>query len=163
MLTASKNLWDRFTDKARRRAFRRTHVGSFLALQIFKIRNDRELSQSKLAKMIGSTQPQISDWEGSCETVSLQTLHKLADAFDVALSVKFVPYSELVREALIVPADRPVPAFDDDSPAAVSFGSVRVFPPQMRNRTLLLTNGPSGYLGARPQVGSNSTSIALRV
>ena len=121
MLTASRQLWERFADKARRRAFARNHVGNFLASQIFRLRNDRELSQSKLAALIGSTQPQVSEWEGSCENVSLRTLYKLADVFDVAVSVKFVPYSELVREALIIPADRCVPSFESESPEAVAF------------------------------------------
>lgn len=164
MLTASRKLWDRFSDKARRRAFAQTHVGNFLAMQIFKMRSDRHLTQSKLADLIGSTQPQISDWEGSCENVSLRTLHKLADVFDVAVSVKFVPYSEMVREALTIPADKPVPAFNEESPEAVAY-QVKSIRLEEKLRPRLPRNGVGrnggGYFRRRYDEAGTEVAVAV--
>ena len=55
-------------------------------------------------------------------TPNLTTLVRLASAFDCALMVRFVPFSELTKWSVSV-SDEPasVPSYDDDSPSAAAF------------------------------------------
>ena len=114
-----ERLWELFKDKDYRRGFAASHVGGFLAAQIYSMRARVGWSQKLLASKIGARQPQISVWETSCENVNLSTLHKIAEAFDVALLVKFVPFSEVARESILAVPDRAVPSFEEDSPRAM--------------------------------------------
>jgi transcriptional regulator with XRE-family HTH domain len=112
-----ERLWNYLKNADYRRGFAVAHVGGTLAAQIYTLRTKFELTQSALAKKIGSTQSQVSNWESDCETVSLSTLHKIAEAFDVGLLVKFVPFSELAREATATTAiNRAIPSFEEDTP-----------------------------------------------
>ena len=113
-----EKLWELFKDKEYRRGFSRAHVGGFLAAQIYSMRIRLGWNQTTLGEKVGATQPQVSGWESTCENVNLTTLHRLAEAFDVALIVKLVPFSELAREAVVSVPDRNIPSFDGDSPHA---------------------------------------------
>jgi transcriptional regulator with XRE-family HTH domain len=115
----NKSFWDRLADKNFRRGFAAGFASDFVASQIVALRRSRGWNQTRLAKEAGVSQPQVSKWEGSCEAVRLDSLINLAEAFDVALSVKFVPFSEMAREALRSVPTKPIPAFDDESPAAI--------------------------------------------
>ena len=119
-------MWKALADKAYRHAYAAAHVGDYLAMQIHSMRSRSGWTQKRLADESGNTQPQISNWEASCEGVNLSSLHKLAAAFDVALIVKFVPFSQLARETIGARADSMIPSFDDDSMVAISFPAVSV-------------------------------------
>jgi transcriptional regulator with XRE-family HTH domain len=118
-------MWKSLADKAYRHAYAIAHVGDYLAMQIHSMRTRRVWTQKKLAGESGNTQPQISKFETSCEGVTLTSLHKLAEAFDVALIVKFVPFSQLAKETMTARADNTIPPFDEDSIEAISFPSVK--------------------------------------
>jgi transcriptional regulator with XRE-family HTH domain len=60
------------------------------------MREGRGWSQGKLAEEVGMAQPRISLLEGGYEKYSLTTLKRIASTFDVAVVVRFVPFSELV-------------------------------------------------------------------
>lgn len=68
----------------------------------FQIRANREargLSQRQLAELMGTTQSAVARLEDPARAnVRLGTLQKLAHAFDCALLIKFVPFSELARD-----------------------------------------------------------------
>src|SRR4051812_26040969 len=108
------SMWDRLADKAYRHAYSVAHVGDYLAMQIHGMRVRRGWTQKTLAKESETTQPQVSHLEASCEGVQLSTLHKIAAAFDVALVVKFVPFSALVRETVSSQADAVIPSFHEE-------------------------------------------------
>ena len=129
---AHQTMWKALSDKTYRDAFVEGHVGDFLASQIYSLRLARRWTQAELADKAGATQPQICKWESSCEGVRLTSLHKLASAFDVALLVKFVPFSQLAKEALGTRADLSIPSYDNESPEAIGYGSVRVVQPEPR-------------------------------
>jgi transcriptional regulator with XRE-family HTH domain len=152
-------MWKSLTDRAYRQAYSAAHVGDFLAMQIHAMRTKRRWTQKKLAEESGNTQPQISNFETSCEGVTLASLHKLAKAFDVALIVKFVPFSQLARETIEARADVPIPSFDEESPDAINFGSVRVFPSETRRQ-----KGQNGdtYLRDIPQLITGSAMSLVR-
>ena len=116
---AHQTMWKSLTDKAYRHAYSAAHVGDYLAMQLHSMRQRRGWTQKQLSEESGITQPQLSNYEDTCEGVNLGTLHKLATSFDVALVVKFVPFSALVKETISSRADAAIPSFDEDSPNAI--------------------------------------------
>ncbi len=90
-------IWESLKDKDYRQEFVSADVNTGLATQIHLTREDRAWTQEQLAQYVGNRQETISQWENpDYGRYSLRTLLKLAEAFDVALLVKFVPFSELV-------------------------------------------------------------------
>jgi transcriptional regulator with XRE-family HTH domain len=123
-----ERIWSSLKDQDYRRGFAESHVGGFLAAQLHALRKNRGWTQRTLAKVIGTNQPQISAWESTCESANIKTLQKFAEAYDVALIVKFVAFSELAREVATMIPDRNIPAYEEDSPSAGTFAmrSIRV-------------------------------------
>ncbi len=104
---------DRFLEKAYRDATVREHTRIGIPYQIRALRQQRGWSQEELGDRSGKPQNVISRLEDpEYGKLSLKTLLEMASAFDVALLVKFVPFSRFRTE------------FDDLSPAnlgALSF------------------------------------------
>ena len=91
-----EQLWlNSFGDEDFRREFS-ADVGTGLAFQIRALREKHGWTQEQLAEYIGKQQETISQWENPAYgNYTLNTLRNLAAAFDVALMVKFAPFSEL--------------------------------------------------------------------
>ncbi len=107
-VTSKNKLIAKLKDKEYRDAYAVEHVTTSLPFQIRALREKREWTQGKLAKHAQTTQTAISRIEDpDYGKLSLNTLYKLAAAFDVALLVKFVPFSRLLSE------------FEDVSPEAL--------------------------------------------
>ena len=80
-------------------AFVASQVRVGLPLQCRALRESRELTQPELAAAAGMTQPRISEIERPGERrLNIETLLRLASAYDVALQVRFVPFSRLVDD-----------------------------------------------------------------
>jgi len=91
-----QQLWDNLSDTENRRELA-TEVATTIAFQIKALREKNGWNQGELAKRTEKEQPTISQLEDpNYGRYSLSTLKKLANAFDVALIVRFVPFSELV-------------------------------------------------------------------
>lgn len=91
-------IWESLSlSKENREAFVSAHLSSNIGAQIFALRETRGWSQGRLAAEVGMAQPRISILEGGYDNYSLRTLKRLASAFDVAVVVRFVPFSELVN------------------------------------------------------------------
>ena len=106
----------RLRNKEYRDAFVASQIGIGLPFQIRALREQREWKQSELAEKAGMLQPRISAVEtpGGAK-FTLETLRRIASAFDVALLVKFVPFSELVDQSEDFNPDTfRVPGFGDD-------------------------------------------------
>jgi transcriptional regulator with XRE-family HTH domain len=83
--------------------YRDAFVGSLirigLPMQCRALRESREWTQPQLAEAAGMSQPRISEIERPGERkLNLETLLRLASAFDVALQVRFVPFSKLIDD-----------------------------------------------------------------
>ena len=83
-------------DKDFRDHFTVDQIFEFLALQVRQLREKREWTQAELGAKAGMQQVQVSrlenpDYAGS----KISTLGRLANAFDVALIVRFAPFGEL--------------------------------------------------------------------
>ena len=83
-----------------RRAFFKGHIRNGLAHQVRLMRKQRGWSQKILAEKIGaSSQSIVARIEDPAYgRLSLATIVKLADAFDVAALVRFVEYGRLLDE-----------------------------------------------------------------
>lgn len=108
-----------------REAYAAERVRSGIAYQITALREQRKLSQTELGQIMGKPQSVISRLEDpDYGRVSLKTLIEVADALDVALTVKFTEFSKIVADANHLSRnDLMVNSFDTDtgfdiSPAA---------------------------------------------
>ena len=91
-----QQLWDNLSNPENRRELA-TEIDTTIACQIKALREKNEWVQGELAKRTNKEQPTIAQLEDpNYGRYSLVTLKKLANAFDVALIVRFVPFSELV-------------------------------------------------------------------
>lgn len=92
--------YPRWRDAEYRRAYLLASIEQGIAWQIKTNRNARGLSQTDLAGALGTEQSAVSQLEDpACGDYTVDTLLKLAEAFDCALSVRFVPFSELACES----------------------------------------------------------------
>jgi transcriptional regulator with XRE-family HTH domain len=114
IISKIRTLWKRFASKEYRDAYVSVHISEHLAAQIFALREHRGWTQSELAEKANMKQPRISKLEESCNGVSVSTLKKIAAALDVALTVKFVPFSSIVEDSTCHRVDARVPSFLQD-------------------------------------------------
>ena len=95
----SQNLITALADKEFRHSYMSEHIRTGIAHQVRAIREANGWSQADMANHVGKTQSVISRIEDpDYGRLSLQTLIDLAAAFDVALSVRFVSFSELLEQ-----------------------------------------------------------------
>lgn len=92
----------RLKEKLRDKEYRKAHVGSltrhWLAFQVRRLREQRGWSQSELAARAGMQQSTIARLENpNYHGLSLSTMLRLADAFDVAFLAQFVSFDELTE------------------------------------------------------------------
>lgn len=103
-------------DKRYRDAFVSEHIATGIPFQIRALRKQRKWIQRELAEHAGMLQERISVAENpNYAKFNLQTLKKIASAFDVALIVRFVTFSELVKWELNLSSEAlEAVSFDDD-------------------------------------------------
>lgn len=103
-------------DKEYRDAFVSEHIDNAVAFQVRAMREARQWSQKDLGRRAGMAQERVSVLEDpDYGRMSLSTLKRLASALDVALVVRFAPFSELVDWAVDVsPEALAVPDFEHD-------------------------------------------------
>ena len=94
----------RLLSELKNREYREEYVASSIdvgvAFQIRALRKQRKWNQSQLAAEANTQQARISVLENPSHSPTLETLKKLANAFNVGLIVKFVSISELVKNDL---------------------------------------------------------------
>lgn len=94
------SLLEEIKDPEYRRALVEGHAKDTIAFQIRQLRKAEGWEQRDLAEKLGNPklQPMISRYENpDYGRYSITTLLQLAAAFDVALVVRFAPYSELLE------------------------------------------------------------------
>lgn len=112
----------RLIRKLRKKELRDIYVESaisdVISTQIFNLRKsrNRNWSQRDLAKKVKMAQPRIAVLEGAdYENYTISTLKRLASAFDVALIVKFAPFSELIKfKENFSSHDLQIPSFNEE-------------------------------------------------
>jgi transcriptional regulator with XRE-family HTH domain len=123
-----RQIRESLTDKEYRDALAVEHVNTALAVQIRKIREHCKLTQKDLAEKLGKHQESVSQWENpDYGRYSITTLKELASTFDVALLVKFISFSELVKDM-------------------TNLDETRLSPPSFREEQLLFTVNISQFV-----------------
>ena len=100
MLSMMTRLIRKLRKKELRDIYVESAISDVISTQIFNLRKSRKRnwSQRDLAKKVKMAQPRIAVLEGAdYENYTISTLKRLASAFDVALIVKFAPFSELIK------------------------------------------------------------------
>jgi transcriptional regulator with XRE-family HTH domain len=88
-----------FESKKFRDAYVYEHVRNGIPFQIRALRKDRNWSQLELAEAANTSRTVITRIEDpNYGKLTIKTLLQIASAFNVALLIKFVPFSRLVRE-----------------------------------------------------------------
>jgi transcriptional regulator with XRE-family HTH domain len=103
--------------KEYREAFVYENVYTTLAFQIRALREQRDCSQKRVGREAKMAQERISILEDpNAETKpTLNTLLRLAAAFDVGLEVRFVPFSRVLNSSFEnTPKSLEVPSFHDE-------------------------------------------------
>lgn len=101
-----------FQSEDYRHSYAEECLNTSIATQIKVLREQRKMTQGKLAESTGMKQPRLSVLEdANYSSWSINTLKRLARAFDLALSVKFEAFSDVIldfeglsREALERPS-----------------------------------------------------------
>lgn len=103
-------------DRDFRDHFAADQLYELLAVQIRQLREKRQWTQAELGAQAGMQQVQVSRAENPDYTGSkISTLSKLARALDVALLVRFAPFSELVDWlSSLSPASFEPASFDEE-------------------------------------------------
>lgn len=110
------SLREKLADKAYRDRFVSAHIGTGLSFQIIALREQRGWSQRDLGERVGIPQSGVSRLEAPGHGFSIATLKKLAAAFDVALAIRFVPFSDLAGwVGSLRPGSLEVASFDADT------------------------------------------------
>lgn len=113
-------LWEKMRgNKGYRHDFVAAHLSTNIAAQIQTLRESQPepWTQKQLAEKSGMARARISVLENpSYDKHSLSTLKRIAGAFDVALVVRFVAFSELVKWVSdLSPEKLSAPSFERDS------------------------------------------------
>lgn len=90
-------LFAKLADKKYRHLFVTSQINKLIPYQMRGLRAKRDLTQTALAELAETTQTVISRIENNGATnLSVKTLLKLAEAFDVALVVRFEPIDRFI-------------------------------------------------------------------
>ncbi len=106
----------RFRDREYRHSYVESFLDSLISAQIRALREREGFSQEALAREIGTTQSGVSRLESPDYTSwKIETLNRLARAFDLCLSVKFVSFGDMVENITKFGEDKLLrPSFEED-------------------------------------------------
>jgi transcriptional regulator with XRE-family HTH domain len=162
--TTVKQIWKKLTNKEYRDSYVTAHISNTVASQIFMLREARGWTQKELANKAGMSQSRISALEDpNYENIEVGTLKRLASAFDVAVTVRFTPFSELATWTAELSAEKLlVPDFTNDRAPETNA------PPELFVLHVATSGGPSvyntaggalnqGFAGTYVQGGSGGT------
>ncbi len=116
MIERREKLKAQLKDKRYRDAFVSEHIDTGIPFQIRALRKQRKLTQKELSDITGMAQERISVAENpNYSRFNIKTLKRIASAFKVALIVRFVPISELVKWELNLSSEAlEAVSFDED-------------------------------------------------
>jgi transcriptional regulator with XRE-family HTH domain len=112
----SNQLVDKLRDPEYRAAFVASQINFGIPFQLRALLKARGKTQEWLAEKAGMLQPRISGLLSPGKTrPNIETLRRLAEAFDCGLAVRFVPFSELASwSEEFDPESFNIPSFDQD-------------------------------------------------
>lgn len=167
--TTARKIWTKLANKEYRDSFVASNIANTVSSQIFTLRDQRGWTQKELAQRAGMGQSRIPALEDpNLENFEIGTLKRIASAFDVAVIVRFVPFSELVTWTAELSEEKlQVADFANDSPSSVPTNSpLQVFYTDPLSYGFVA--GPTGntfghVLPTGATGASNSTTIQVDV
>ena len=124
MPTSSNKLMQlaqRMRSKEYRDSLVEAEIANGIAFQIRAMQAERGWTQKQLGDSAGMEQGAISRLVNSSGNSSLNTLRRMASAFDVALIVRFVPFSQLLEWTGNLSRDRLAPlSYPEEFNAAIA-------------------------------------------
>src|ERR1035441_9473358 len=143
-------VWEKLNDPEYRKAFVSSQISIGIPFQIRALLRERGETQEWLAEKAGMLQPRISGLMTPGKTrPNIETLRRIAEAFDCGLLVRFAPFSELARwSEEFDPESFSVPSFDDDTgfierkPQQVASIFLGAEQPELVNRQKAATPAP---------------------
>lgn len=150
-----KYIWCQFQSKRYRDGFVASSLSTGVAHQIVALREERGWTQADLASKMGTAQPAVSRIESGA--ITLPAIRKAAAAFDVAVELRLIPFSELLRNATQRRLDAYIVPFENDAipePVASLIVPVRASP---SHQNLCWKRSPGGAANAfnRPTISLN--------
>ena len=154
-MNINSSLINEMNDKAYRDAYVVSQIRTALPFQLRALRTSRKWSQELLAEKAGMAQPRISDLERPTGRMpNLDTLCRIAAACDVAVEVRFVPFSELIdRSEHFDPENFNIPTFDDEITQAE----------ERENALVAALSIPTGWASATIETSGHSASQGVAV
>lgn len=109
-------IWKKMARKPYRDAYVSAHISNTVAAQISAMRETRGWTQKDLAEKAGMKQSRVSVLEDpNTENFEARTLRRIAAAFDVGLTIRFLPFSDLIKWADAISDEKMnVRQFNDD-------------------------------------------------
>jgi transcriptional regulator with XRE-family HTH domain len=132
-------LWSHLQKKAYRQAYLSEHIRRGIAYQIRALRDQRGWKQGEFARQLNKPQSVVSRLEDpDYGKVTIQTLLEVANVFDVALQVRFVPFSTFVSSTRDVSStSMRVSEFKDDLGfRSADATSISIFPRPPAGRSI---------------------------
>lgn len=154
-------IWKRLASKVYRETYVTSSLDDRLAAQIRALRLVRGWNQSELAERCEMSQSRVSLLENSCSNASLNSLKRIASAYDVGLSVKFVSFSELINENAHTQLDRKIPCYNEDRPLTRQEFSIRIPAASASNPPIRISTGASDWAFDKVTGPKNLPSSAL--
>lgn len=126
--TTAQQIWTKLANKEYRDSFVASNISNTVSSQIYTLRDHRGWTQKELAQRAGMGQSRIPTLEDpNLDNFEISTLKRIASAFDVALVVRFVPFSELANwTSDLSEEDLLVPEFAHDGLSPVSANSAQI-------------------------------------
>ena len=124
-------VWEKLNDPEYRKAFVSSQISIGIPFQIRALLKGRGKTQEWLAEKAGMLQPRISGLMTPGKTrPNIETLRRIADAFDCGLVVRFAPFSDLVKwSEEFDPEEFSVPSFGSDAtPVEVDYATSSPWP-----------------------------------
>ncbi len=105
-------------DEESRYAYADAVANAFLTAQMKALREERNLTQERLAELVGTRQSGISRWLNSgFSTCKIETLRRFAKAYGVRLRISFEEFGTLPTDVREFGKDRLAPRKFEDDPA----------------------------------------------
>jgi transcriptional regulator with XRE-family HTH domain len=153
-------LLEELKDPEYRRGFVEGHAKDTIAVQLRQLRKAKGWDQRDLANVLGNPklQPMISRYENpDYGKYSITTLLELAKALDVAVVVRFAPFSELVEWDLNATPETLLPASYGDDTGLIQLANAASRPRHPIQPTFGETSVSRGALG---EIARQSVNVA---
>ena len=168
--TTARQIWNKLANKEYRDSFVASNIANTVSSQIFTLRDQRGWTQKELAQRAGMGQSRIPALEDpNLENFEIGTLKRIAAAFDVALVVRFVPFSELVSWTSELSEERlSAPEFANDRLSPVSANSIQIVTINSQPSPTIAIGpiggvvgfGGSGYTGTSANISTNTLTFS---